>query len=127
MEASENVAKVLVDCQGDVKQMAGEIAAKLLGRGGAVSDGPMVDMEDLAFEVSQRVGAEVLRSFLATQAEAEEAPTMRCQQCGEPCEGKPPRRRAMTTRVGEVVWHEPVCYCRRCRRSFSPSVGETQA
>jgi hypothetical protein len=127
MELSENVGKMVAACQDDVKQAAGEIAEKLLIQGGPAVDGPLVEMEDLTFVLSQRLGAEVLRRLLATQAEAEGVPSMRCQQCGEVCEGKPSRPRVLTTRVGEVVWREPVRYCRRCRRSFSPSVRETEA
>jgi hypothetical protein len=126
MEPSENVGKVLEICQDDVKRLAGEIADKAWASESQRLDGPMVEMEDFAAEVSRQVGARLLQGLLASQAEAS-ALARACPKCGGACEEKPPRRRVLTTRVGEVVWHEPVYYCRCCRRSFSPSIRETPA
>jgi uncharacterized protein with PIN domain len=122
METGENLGKVAEHWREELKQAAGEIAERMVVRESQVLASPMAEMEELAVAVSRQLGQEIFRTLLARQAETAENPALRCPQCGEPCKEKPPRRRELTTRLGEVCWHEPVYDCRQCRRSFSPSV-----
>ena len=127
METGENLGKMAGAWQTELKQAAGEIAERILARESQMLGSPMVEMEELAVELSRHVGQEIFRTLLARQAETADHPAMRCPHCGEPCQAKPPRRRALTTRVGEVCWYEPVHYCDQCRRSFSPAVRIAEA
>lgn len=122
METRQNLGNLSGQWKDEIKEAAGDIAERMKAEGVEGTDGPFVEMEDLAVEVSRQIGEEILRLLLAQQAESQEEPMLQCQKCGGPCEGKPPRRRSLTTRVGKVAWHEPVHYCHKCRRSFSPSV-----
>jgi hypothetical protein len=122
METGQKLGKMAGAWQMELKQVSGELAERILAQESQVLGSPMVEMEDLAVEVSRQVGQEIFRTLLARQAETADDPAIGCPHCGEACAAKPPRRRELITRVGEVCWHEPVYYCRQCRRSFSPSV-----
>jgi hypothetical protein len=48
----------------------------------------------------------------------------RCPECQRPGERLPDaEQRLLQADCGDVAWQEPAFYCRRCRRSFFPSVG----
>jgi hypothetical protein len=75
-------------------------------------------LEETAVEIGDAVGREVLREQLAAQPEA----ACRCPTCGDEGQRKRERQRLIETRRGRVDVTEIEGYCRRCRRSFFPSV-----
>lgn len=75
-------------------------------------------LEDAAVAVGDAVTREVLQQELAAQPEAD----CHCPTCGEAGLRKKERLRSIQTRRGLVDVTEIECYCRRCRRSFFPSV-----
>lgn len=75
-------------------------------------------LEGAAVEVGDAVTREVLEQELA----ACEEPDTHCPSCGTAGLRKGERRRSIQTRRGRVEVAEVECYCRRCRRSFFPSV-----
>lgn len=91
----------------------------LLGGGApAGSQSLFAALEDAAVEVGDAVTREVLQQELAAQPEAD----CHCPTCGAAGLRKKERRRSIATRRGLVDVAEIECYCRRCRRSFFPSV-----
>lgn len=75
-------------------------------------------LEDAAVEVGDALTRELLEQELAAEAEVE----CHCPTCGTAGLRKQERRRSIQTRRGPVPVTEIECYCRRCRRSFFPSV-----
>lgn len=75
-------------------------------------------LEDAAVEVGDALTRELLEQELAAQAEVE----CHCPTCGAAGLRKRERERSIQTRRGPVPVTEIECYCRRCRRSFFPSV-----
>lgn len=75
-------------------------------------------LEDAAVEVGDAVTREVLQQELAAQPEA----NCHCPTCGAAGLRKKERQRSIATRRGLLEVAEVECYCRRCRRSFFPSV-----
>lgn len=75
-------------------------------------------LEDSAVEIGDAFTQEVLKQELAAQPQA----PCHCPTCGEAGLRKKERLRSIETRRGPVDVPEIECYCRRCRRSFFPSV-----
>jgi len=75
-------------------------------------------LEETAVEIGDAVGREVLQQQLAAQPGA----NCHCPTCGDEGQRKRERQRLIETRRGRVDVTEIECYCRRCRRSFFPSV-----
>ncbi len=75
-------------------------------------------LEDAAVEIGDALTRELLQQELAAQPEA----ACQCPTCGEAGLQKQERQRSIQTRRGLVDVTEIECYCRRCRRSFFPSV-----
>jgi hypothetical protein len=75
-------------------------------------------LEDTAVEVGDAFTREVLQQQLAAQLEVD----CHCPTCGGAGLRKRERQRSIQTRRGPVDVAEVECYCRRCRRSFFPSV-----
>lgn len=79
------------------------------------------ELEDECIEASDLFSSELLGKRVAERPPAEQpACCPGCQQPGEACPEEP---RVLETNRGEVGWMEPAYYCRRCRRSFFPSLG----
>lgn len=75
-------------------------------------------LEDAAIEVGDALTRELLEQELAAEAEGR----CHCPTCGAAGLRKKERQRSIQTRRGPVPLTEIECYCRRCRRSFFPSV-----
>lgn len=87
----------------------------------APGEGPQAlfeTLEDAAVEVGDAFTRELLQQQLAAQAEVD----CHCPTCGAAGLRKQERQRSIATRRGPVDVAEVECYCRRCRRSFFPSV-----
>jgi hypothetical protein len=84
------------------------------------------DLEELAVQIGQAVSRQLLDQALQQQAAAPvPAQDQVCPSCGQPVEAGTPEPRVIRTRAGESHWPEPHSYCRRCRRSFFPSIQAT--
>lgn len=90
----------------------------LLGSGGTGEECLFAAWEDAAVAAGDAFAQEVLHQQLAAQPQAE----CHCPTCGESGLRKGERERTIETRRGPVEVTEIECYCRRCRRSFFPSV-----
>jgi len=109
----EGVAKYLID--------------KLYGPDGPPWGTKLTEIEDLFLEIREVLSEKMLDHALARQAarhtQAAAAPA-HCPSCKQPLACDQTNERVLDTRAGEAEWVEPEGYCRRCRRSFFPSVGE---
>ncbi len=113
----EGVAKNLVD--------------KLYGAQGPVWGTKLSEIEALCLDIREVLSEEVLDLALQRQAVAHEQQTEEkfrvCPSCQRPLswDEKEAQERIVETAAGEVEWSEPEGYCRRCRRSFFPSVSKS--
>jgi hypothetical protein len=107
----EGVAKNLVD--------------RLYGPTGPAWGTQLTDLEDMVLAVREALSEKMLAQALERQAATNEQrpePYQNCPSCGRPVETNDPEPRLLQTRAGEAEWSEPHASCRRCRRSFFPSV-----
>jgi uncharacterized protein YbaR (Trm112 family) len=110
----EGVAKNLVD--------------KLYGPQGPAWGTKLSEIEALCLDIREVLSEEVLDLALQRQAAAHEQQTGEtfrvCPSCQRPLnwDKKEVQERIVETDAGEAEWSEPEGYCRRCRRSFFPSV-----
>jgi hypothetical protein len=78
-------------------------------------------LENECVEVGDWMTSAVLEQRV-TQRNAQQLASC-CPTCG--CQGEPlaeDEARVLQTDRGDVAWMEPNYYCRRCRRSFFPSL-----
>lgn len=88
------------------------------------SDGrPMTfaELEDECIEAGDLLTAAMLQERVTQRPSPEETPC--CPACDQPTQQCTEEPRVVQTDRGEVSWLEPSYYCRRCRRSFFPSLG----
>jgi hypothetical protein len=90
----------------------------LLAAAGPGTQSLFAELEDAAVEVGDALTREVLQQELAARGEV----ACQCPTCGAAGLRKKERQRSIQTRRGAVPVTEVECYCRRCRRSFFPSV-----
>ena len=105
-----------------------KFADELLSKHGLVSDRPDVALftliENVACELGDTLAQEVMRhQAVQTAASSEHS----CPQCGQPGLQTKELSRTVETRRGPVEIPETECYCKRCRKSFFPSLGESGA
>ncbi len=80
------------------------------------------ELEDECIAVGDWVTSQVLQQRVATSGAPVESPC--CPDCQRPGERLPEDEvRILQTSRGEAAWCEAGWFCRRCRRSFFPSVG----
>jgi hypothetical protein len=83
------------------------------------------DMEQVAKQLSNYLGTELLQQALQRQDDQPvPEPLRRCPSCGRPTEGRDPEPRSVRTDRGTADWQEPASQCDRCRKAFFPSVEE---
>ena len=110
----EGVAKNLVD--------------RLYGPTGPAWGTKLTELEDVVVAVREALSEKMLAQALERQAARNDQrpePYQCCPSCGQPVAAEDPEPRLLQTRGGEAEWSEPNTYCRRCRRSFFPSVEES--
>jgi len=99
-------------------------AGEILG-GCTHTDGrPMTfaELENECIEAGDLLTSAILQQRVAGQESPEQPPC--CPDCGCPGDlDSEPEPRILQTDRGEVSWLEPSYFCRRCRRSFFPSLG----
>ena len=79
------------------------------------------ELEDECIEAGDLLTAAMLQQRVAERQPPKEVPC--CPRCDSPGEVGSDEPRVLQTDRGEVSWIEPTYYCRRCRRSFFPSLG----
>ena len=80
------------------------------------------ELEDECAAVGDWVTSQVLQRRVATGSTTDESPC--CPDCQQPGERLPDDEiRILQTSRGEAAWSEAGWFCRRCRRSFFPSIG----
>lgn len=106
-----------------IEGVAKNFVERVYGPQGPVWGTKFVDIEELAVQIGRAVSRQMCDQALRRQA-AEPLPPEDhvCPDCGRPAESADPEPRIVQTRAGEAQWQEPHTYCRRCRRSFFPSV-----
>jgi hypothetical protein len=80
-------------------------------------------IEDFACSLGDTIAQEFMRRQIVERGEPG-VPC--CPECNQPGLRKKKRRRTVATRRGPVELTEPECYCKRCRKSFFPSLGTTR-
>lgn len=103
-----------------IRQLAEQAVSEQGLEGSARAEALITLMEEIAVEVGDALAREILKRQLAAQA-AVEQPI--CPHCALPGLRKKHRKRLLLSSRGPVEFHEPECYCQRCRRSFFPAVG----
>jgi hypothetical protein len=82
-----------------------------------------MEIEDEACEVADALAQEMMRLLAGQQADVVSGSgDACCPSCGREAGSADAELRSLETRRGEVGWQEPRYYCRRCRKSFFPSV-----
>jgi hypothetical protein len=115
--------KLSAERRRQLEQIAAEVQ-EILG-GPVAADGrakTFDELEDECVEVGDWLTSQVLQKRLAARGMGEEAPC--CPDCQHVGERLPDDEvHVLQTSRGEVAWTEAAWFCRRCRRSFFPSVG----
>lgn len=91
--------------------------------------GTFAEIEDLTAEIGDEVTRQLARFELTRRAEAMiEAGGHACPECGKesPVEAEL-EPLILQGQRGEIEYSEPVCQCTRCRVSFFPAGGRTEA
>lgn len=91
--------------------------------------GTFVEIEDLTAEIGDEVARQLARFELSRRAE--EMAAVGVHPCPE-CRKEAPVEEELEPlilqgRRGEIEYSEPLCRCTRCRVSFFPSGGRTEA
>jgi hypothetical protein len=106
-----------------LKQVAAEVQ-EILG-GPLWADGQAKTFDELegeCVEVGDWLTSQVLQGRVGARTGAEDACC--CPSCQQPGERLSEAEvRILQTTRGEAAWNEAAWFCRRCRRSFFPSIG----
>jgi len=106
-----------------VEGVAKNLVDKLYGPSGPAWGTRLSELEEVLLALRQMLTEKMLDDALTRQAAAP-LPTgvLTCPGCQQalPCEAS--NDRILETQAGEAEWAEPEGFCRRCRRSFFPSV-----
>ncbi len=104
---------------------AKNLAQHLYGSQGPAWGTSFAAIEQLAVQISQQLGSELVRQAVTRQAQQPPpVPLQVCPGCRGPLQDQPPEPRSVRTRCGTADWQEPARYCRRCRQAFFPSEQE---
>jgi len=109
--------------------VAKSLVERLFGPAGPAWGTSLSSIEDVVRSVRHVLAEKMLDEALQRQADAvadRPGPFRACPKCGGEPEPDPERGepRIVATTVGEAEWTEPGACCRKCRRSFFPSVQE---
>jgi hypothetical protein len=110
--------------------VAKNLADKLYGAQGPAWGTKLSEIEALLLDIREVLSEELLGLALQRQAAAHEQSQEKfrsCPSCQRPLawDKQETQERVVETDVGEAQWAEPEGYCRRCRRSFFPSVPQS--
>lgn len=83
--------------------------------------GTLVELEELTRQIGDEVARQLCENALGARAsQASELEQAECPDCGEPCPRGQPEPVVLEGLRGEMAYHQPSYFCRRCRRSFFP-------
>jgi hypothetical protein len=141
MARTRKLAPQVVPVENYLNGVAKNLVERIYGPAGPAWGTRLTEIEDTVMAIRQHLSEQMLQQALQRQADTVEqrpAEYRDCPSCGGSVEAKPagsragpetgtaaeppPDPRGLETGGGDVQWHEPECYCQRCRRSFSPSV-----
>ena len=111
--------------------VAKNLADKLYGPHGPAWGTKLSVLEDLCLDIREVLSEKLMDLALERQAAAHRQQTQPqyrlCPSCQRPLdwEKEQTQARVVETAVGAAEWSEPEGYCRRCRRSFFPSIAES--
>jgi hypothetical protein len=109
-----------------VEGVAKNLVEKLYGPQGPAWGTKLTPIEDVLLEIREMLREKMRDETLAKQAAAGARPEgfRTCPGCQATLTCEDSNERILDTRAGEAEWAEPEGYCRRCRRSFFPSIQE---
>lgn len=103
-----------------VEEAAEKALAALYGERGRPAVGTLFSqIEDCGVDIGDAVSRAIMEKGVARQIV--DTPPVTCC-CGQALEERDPEPHPLATRRGEIHWMEPTGYCRKCRKSFFPSV-----
>jgi uncharacterized protein YbaR (Trm112 family) len=111
--------------------VAKNLSDKLYGPQGPAWGTKLSDIEALCLDIREVLSEELLNLALERQAAAHGQQTeggfQVCPSCQRPLnwDKQETQERIVETDAGAAEWSEPEGYCRRCRRSFFPSVSQS--
>lgn len=84
--------------------------------------GTLVDLEELTCRIGDEFARQLCESELASRAQQAAVEQCECPECGAQCPRGPAEPVVLQGLRGEVGYNQPSYFCRRCRRSFFPSL-----
>lgn len=106
-----------------VEAFAAELRKDLYGPKGYPPWGTKFEeLDNQTAEVGDAIACAILSQSLRQQAEMGGHAAGKCSGCGEPIPLEEIAGRLLQARRGEAVWQESYGRCKRCRKSFFPSV-----
>ncbi len=139
MARAAKATTVVDEIQNYLNGVAKSLVDRLYGPNGPAWGTRLSELEATVVAIRQHLSERMLHDVLQRQAATvDERPEAfrACPSCGQAVErvpapapapstdSPPPDPRRLDTLGGAAQWHEPECYCRKCRRSFFPSVQE---
>ena len=111
------------ELQERIKGVMAEWRREMWGLSGAPAWGTtFAEIEEETGEIGDAVACGLLSEGLQAQAEAAGHAAGKCSGCGETIPLEEIARRLLQAKRGEAVWQESYGCCKRCRKSFFPSV-----
>lgn len=109
--------------QARIEEIAADLRQTIYGPRGCPPWGTkFIDMELETAEIGDAIACAMLSQELRRQAEADGHPVGKCGGCGEPIPFEEVAGRLLQAKRGEVAWQESFGRCKRCRKSFFPSL-----
>ena len=111
------------ELRGRIADIARELRKGLWGPKGYPPWGTkFVEMEERTADVGDLLACELLAQTLQEQAEQQGHAAGKCCGCGEPIPLQEIAGRLLQAKRGEAAWQESYGRCKRCRKSFFPSL-----
>lgn len=104
-------------------ELAGEMYERMFGQDQQHQLITFTQREDRALELGEALQTALLKEHLARDPMAQPAEHRAacCPDCRQAGQLQKSQERVLRARTGEARWPRAVYYCKRCRRSFSPS------
>jgi hypothetical protein len=111
------------ELRGRISELARELRKDLWGSKGYPAWGTkFVEIEEKTADVGDALACAMLTQSLQEQAEQHGHTACKCSGCGEPIPLEEIAGRLLDAKRGEAAWQESYGRCKRCRKSFFPSV-----